>query len=216
MRKTAIAVAVTAILAAGCKDDPGTTQGPPPNEKKPTEKPANVVELKTLVPYGVKIPCAKLLDPVKIGTALGMQVTITDDSAGEKEPTSICGIKLAGEPLTVAEQEKIFNTKDMKIGVQPGDEICQIKAFCSDAYNPDDTKAFCTKRGFTVSTEIGDMTCVQAVQAGDQYRYIVTALDPDTRCRFEVSPVTITEEAPMKKCAQAAVETVGPENLQTN
>lgn len=210
-------VAIAALAAAlGCKDDPGSREevGKPP--PRPTETPANVVKVETLVPYGQKVPCSKLIDAAKFGATLGYELTLVDKSAEETEPTAICGLKLGGKPLSEAEQKKIFNKNNYNVGVLPGDEIFQIRFYCSDAYLPNDTRKYCEKQGWEISTEIGDLTCVQKVQAGEFYRHVVHVLDPDTKCKYEVSPITLTDLEPVKKAAKAAVDLVGPENVKVN
>jgi hypothetical protein len=207
-----ILIVVGALAGAACKDDPGSAGQK--EEPKPTLDRSNVVKIEPTVPYGKKLPCSRLLDPAKIQEKLGQEVTISDYSDKEVEPTSICSVRMAGTPPSEKEQAKLYEKNGFRIGVQPGDEICQIKAFCSDPYDPAETRKTCEKKGLAVSTEIGDMTCVEQIQAGADYRYIVSVLDPDTKCRYVISPTTIVEQAPMMACARAAVDTIGLENVK--
>ena len=98
--------------------------------------------------------------------------------------------------------------------MQPGDEICQLKVYCSYDYDIAAAKKKAEAGGQACTTDIGDLTCVQQVQAGADYRYVVTVLDPDAKCRYIISPTTITEQAPMMACAKAFVEQITKEKLQ--
>lgn len=220
VRRRSVVVAAGAVGAlcllslTGCpKDEPSsiTTEA-----AKPDASQANVVRVETTVPYGKKVACAKILDPLKVAAALGeAEVTITDTSeAGEKEATSICSVRKTGKVLNEKEQAKLMEKTGFKIGVQPGDEICQLRAYCSYPYDIADAKKTLEGKGQTCSTEIGDLTCVEKKEAGADYRYIVTVLDPDSKCKYVVSPTTITDEAPIKACAAAFVEQIAKEALQ--
>jgi hypothetical protein len=204
------------LLAACPKDDPGTVGevGKP----KPDANMQNVVKVEVSVPWGKRVACADLLDPVKIAAALGeATVEIKDITAGgEKEATSICSVKKTGDKLTAKQQEKLLTKEGLKLGVQPGDEICQLKAYCSYPYDLADMRKSAEADGQSCRTDeqIGDITCTKQVQAGADYRHIVSVLDPDSRCRYVVSPTTITEEAPVKACAKAFVDTISKEQLK--
>jgi hypothetical protein len=209
---------VALVVMAGCpKDDPGTAGDLA--KPKPDANMANVVKVETSVPWGKKIACADLIDPVKIAAAIGEpEVEIKElTTGGEKEATAICSVKkVAGQKLNAKQQEKLAEKEGFKLGVQPGDEICQLKAYCSYPYDPVDLRKTLEGQGESCGSAdvIGDLTCVKQIQAGADYRYIVSVLDPDTRCRYVVSPTTITEEAPIRACAKAFVETIGKENLK--
>jgi hypothetical protein len=199
---------------AGCpKDETGSAAEV---KVKPDASTANVIRVETTIPWGKKVPCAKILDPAAVAAALGeAEVTINDTTeSGEKEATSICSVKKTGKVLTAKEQEKLGSKEGFKIGVQPGDEICQLRAYCSYNYDIADSKKKAEAMGQTCSTDIGDLTCIQEVQAGADYRYIVTVLDPDSKCQYKVSPTTITTKEPMLACAKAFVEQISKEKLQ--
>jgi hypothetical protein len=210
----ALVVIVAVACLAGCpKDEPGTVAEA---KIKPDASTANVIKVETTVPWGKKVACAKILDPVAVAAALGeAEVTISDTTeAGEKEATSICSVRKTGKVLSEKEQEKLGQKEGFKIGVQPGDEICQLRAYCSYTYDIADAKKKAESMGQTCSTDIGDLTCIQEVQAGADYRYIVTVLDPDAHCQYKISPTTITTKEPVLACAKAFVDQISKEKLQ--
>ncbi len=214
MQSLVVALAVAVVVLAGCpKDEPGSAAQ---KVIKPDASVANIVRVETTVPWGQKVACAKILDPVAIAAALGeAEVTISDATqTGEKEATSICSVRKTGKVLNEKAQNKLMEKEGFKIGVQPGDEICQLRAYCSYSYDIADTKKKAEAMGQACNTDIGDLTCVQQVQAGADYRYVVTVLDPDSKCRYVISPTTITEQAPMMACAKAFVEQISKDKLQ--
>lgn len=204
---------VCALIFA-CKDDPGSRDELSRPEPKPTSRPANVVKVTTLVPYGQKVPCASLIDPAKFGAALGMELSLVDKSAGEMDPTAVCGLKLVGKPVDEATQERLLKKNADRLGVLPGDEVFQLRFFCSEAYSPESSKQVCDKKGWEVTYDAGDLLCIQRVQAGPRDRHVAHVLDPDTKCRYEISPLSLTEIEPVKKAAKAAVELIGPDCLK--
>jgi hypothetical protein len=208
-----VAAACVALLAGCPKDEPGSAAE---IKVKPDASPANIVKVETTVPWGKKVACAKILDPAGIAAALGeAEVTISDSTeTGEKEATSICSVRKTGKVLSEKEQAKLMQKEGFRIGVQPGDEICQLRAYCSYPYDIADIKKKSEAMGQSCNTDIGDLTCVQQVQAGAEYRYVVTVLDPDSKCRYVVSPTTITSPDPIKACAKVFVEQITKEKIQ--
>ena len=198
----------------GCKSEPGSFETEPA-AKAPTEPKKNVTMLKPPVDYGRKIPCTTLLDAARVGTILGTEVVVEDKSQIDKDATAVCRIRKGGTPLSAKEQEKLFAKNDRVLGVLPGDELCQVTVYCAFAYTPEEMKATCQKGGEEVSAEIGDVTCVKTLEAGAEYRTIITALDLDTRCKLLVNPgPSVTDAATPKSCAKAAVELISTASIQ--
>ncbi len=199
------------LLVVGCvaclEKDPPARQAAKPSEKK-----SSVVTLP--VPYGKKLPCAGLLDAEKFSAALGKGVTIDDNTKSDPDATSVCQIKLSGVAPSAKDQLKMWNKNNRVLGVLPGDEMCQVTLYCSFLYDVAEQKKKCEAEGQTVSTDIGSLTCTKALEAGENYRTIVSVLDPDTHCKVQVNPgPSVTEEALVKQCARAASDLIGPQSL---
>lgn len=202
------------IVGTACKDEPGSYEQEPA-AKAPSEPKKNVTMLKPPVDYGRKIPCATLLDAAKVGTILGSEVVLEDKSQIDKDATAVCRIRKGGTALSAKEQEKLFAKNDRVLGVLPGDELCQVTVYCAFAYTAEEMKQTCQKAGEEVSAEIGDVTCVKTLEAGAEYRTVVTALDLDTRCKLLVNPgPSVTDAATPKACAKAAVELISTASIQ--
>ncbi|MBI4508567.1 MAG: hypothetical protein HY698_02950 [Deltaproteobacteria bacterium] len=212
---TLMACAFAVAAAISCKDEPGSADLAKQEAAKPAPKPSTVNVVTTPVPYGKKIPCTQLLDPAKLGAALGKEVTIEDKSQTDLDAASVCQVKLAGKPPSAKEQERMFRNNARILGTLPGDEICQITAYCAFIFEVPEVKKKCESEGQQVSTEVGDLTCTRSIQAGEEYRYVVSTLDPDTKCKFMINPgPSVVGDALPKQCAKAAVDTIGPENIK--
>ena len=212
MRSHSVVMLVLAFgLCTACEEEL-----PPPPPAKPTvPRPPGSKVVKTPVAYGKKVPCTTLLPADKVSAAFGKQVTVVDRSQTEDDASSICQIKLAGTPPSAKAQQRMWIKNNRVLGVLPGDEICQVTAYCSFIYELPEQKKKCESDGQLVSTEIGTLTCVKPIQAGSEYRYVVSALDPDSRCRIVVNPgPSVIDEATVKQCAKAAVDLIGPESLK--
>jgi hypothetical protein len=214
--QTVLMAIVVAGALAGCPKDEAGSMGDKAHPR-PDASMANVTKVETSVPWGKHVACADLLDPVKVAAGIGeAEVTITDTTAGgEKEATSICSVKKTGKALSQKQQDALYQKNGFKIGVQPGDEICQLKLYCSYPYDMAESRKTMEGQGQQCATgDIGDLTCVQQIQAGADYRYIVSVLDPDSQCRLVVSPTTITELPPMKACAKTFADVISKDQLK--
>jgi hypothetical protein len=236
-----IAIPALALTLTGCpKDDAGSnSNGPPP---KPKVDPSKVVQVKTPVPYGKKVPCANILDPQVIGPIIGAagsanaaalaaskaqpgaapgkalppwDVTLEEKTETDDRAASVCRVKRGGKMLSVEEAKKLAgkNAESAVLGILPGDEICQVTTYCWFPYNVDDAKKKCEKDGghpADASASLGDFTCVEEVQAGDTYRYVLTIQDPKTQCTIKINPGPgATDMALSSACGKAAL-TIDP------
>ena len=207
-------LAALTVLPSGCKHEPSSLDIE--RERKATEVKdrSHVTVVKPPVPYGQRVPCESLFTAEELTESLGKEVTLTTSEAGGKDPSAVCSIKLAGEPPSQKQQEKMFNDQNRVLGVLPGDEICQLTVYCGFMFDADSMKAKCQEDGEETSTEVGLVTCVKEYEAGADYRYVVSVLDPDSKCKLTVNPGPSVKdrETPMS-CAQATVALLSPDDL---
>jgi hypothetical protein len=65
------------------------------------------------------------------------------------------------------------------------------------------------------TSDVGVLTCVQKVHAGDYERHVVTALDADTRCKVVVNAAPKQYDLEQTKaCARAVVEALDADGLR--
>jgi hypothetical protein len=165
--------------------------------KKP-RNPSAWKEIATLVPVGKKLACQTLLPPEKVGPLLARTLTVVDDSGRDPDATSVCRY------LNVDKKGKA------------GDEECMVSVYCWSEWNLADMKQRCDERGEQSSTsDVGLLTCVQRVPAGEKERHVVTTLEPDTRCKVVVNaaPNQYSLDA-TKACARAVVEVLDQDSLK--
>lgn len=207
----------------GCKDESGSSaeelkkrKANPGGATKPVEIKENVKIVTSTVPPGTKIPCEKIVDTATISAALGQQLEVKEDKLFDAESVASCAVHTTGKALTAKEQKKKFDTEGMKIGVQPGDELCRVTVYCWVPY-PEvaAAKKGCEERGEETSTEIGDLTCIKEYEAGADYKHVYTVYDPDSKCRLQVNPgPSVTDEAVVKGCAKAFSTIIGPDQIK--
>jgi hypothetical protein len=220
-----IAIAVLALFCcSGCAEEESSVDRLKKQMKEAASNPPppkdNIKVITSPVPYGRTVPCTTMVDAARASGALGRELTVKeltkDASYGDAEAAAVCALHTTGKPLSEKEQKKIFDTQGMKLGVQPGDELCQVTAYCWAG--PPEVAAMkkdCEDKGQTTSTEIGDLTCVQTLEAGADYRYVYSVLDPDTKCKLVTrGGPSVTDEAIVKGCAKVFSEIIGPDQIK--
>jgi hypothetical protein len=190
------------LLACTTKDEPAPT-----TQTAPKKNPSSWKEIETPVPVGKKVACAGLVAIDKIGDTLGKKLEIIDESARDPDATSVCRLMLAKVQPTKAPVVK---------GTPPaGDELATVTAYCWSAFTVPEVKKKCTDNGEETTTEIGMLTCIRKVPAGDNTRFIVTVLEPDTRCKLVVNPGPANTDLTLTKAtALALVETIDKDSLK--
>lgn len=191
-------------LSAACT----TSDEPAPTTKAaPKKGPASWKEIETPVPVGKKVACAGLLAIDKIGDALGKKLELVDESARDPDAAAVCRLMLAKGPPAKAPATK---------GTPPpGEELATVTAHCWSAFTVPEVKKKCTDGGEETTTEIGMLTCIRKVPAGDNTRFIVTVLEPDTRCKLVVNPGPANYDLALTKAtAQALVDTIDKDSLK--
>lgn len=185
-----------AFAAVSCSRDERAA-APPPPPKKP-KNPSAWKEIETPVPVGKKIPCATLLPPEKLAAQLLKKLDLVDESNRDLDATSVCRL------MNVDKKGKV------------GDEECMVSVYCWSTWNVAEMKKRCDARGEqTVTDDIGLLTCVQKVPAGEKLRHVVTVLEPDTRCKVVVNAAPNQYDLlATKACAKAVVEVLDKESLK--
>ena len=203
-------VAVSLVFLLACTEDPGTQ--PAAAAAKETLKPA-WHKIETPVPVGKKLECAKIFNAEEASTAIGRQLELKDESARNPEATAVCRFMTVGKAPSEKEQERMI-AKNQALGLLPGDELCQVTVYCWSIFTVPDLKKKCDEKKEPTTTEIGALSCVQEVKAGDKQRYNLTVLDDDTRCKLVIhSGPGVTDLATTKACAKMAVDQLTTEDL---
>ncbi len=183
-------------LIASCTEDRPAAKVPKPEPEKPATSAWK--EIETPVPVGKKIACNTALPPDRLGALLLKKIELVDESARDADATSVCRV------MSVDKKGKV------------GDEICMVSIYCWAAYDVADLTKRCDARGEQTNVnDVGLMTCVKTVPAGDHDRHVITTLDPDTRCKVVVNAAPNQFDlAQTKACARAALDALDKSTLK--
>jgi hypothetical protein len=170
------------------------------------------------VPSQAHVPCSQLIDAAAFQTALGekLPLTVKDVTRSEPEAAASCSLIRGGKPLTAAEQKALLH-KAGRLGVLPGDELCNVTAFCSTIEDPDRFRARCKQRKDHDDDSLGSYACVHVQPVGADDVKLFRLLDDDTRCILQIrgGPSNVNNDS-IQACARAARDTIGPEQIKVN
>jgi hypothetical protein len=182
-----------------------TSQDAPPPKPAPKKtNPSAWKEIQTPVPVGRKLPCSQLVATDKVAAAVGYGLEVIDQSSRDPDATSVCRLMTA-KP----------GPKGKKGAIEPGEELATVTAYCWYAFSVPEFKQRCTDQGEETSTDVGDLSCLKKVPAGEHTRFVVTTLEPDTRCKLVVNPGPSNyDQALTTQVAKALVDTIDKDSLQ--
>ena len=167
------------------------------------------------VPGRAKLNCNALVDADKFTQLLGEATPVTVvDSKTEAEAAASCSVIRGGKRPTEAEQKAALKTKG-RLGVIPGDEICNISTFCWTIEDPDRFLKKCLEMKEKVDDSLGFKSCILVVATGEddvnRYRFF----DDDTKCIFQVrgGPSMVDNDL-IGKCAKGAHDLIGPDQIK--
>jgi hypothetical protein len=173
-------------------------------------------KLATPVPGHAHVPCGQLIDPAVFQTALGEKepLTVKDVTKAEPDAASSCSLVRGGKRPGEAEQKAILK-RDGRLGVLPGDEICNVTAFCSTIEDLEHFKARCKERKDQDDESLGSYACVHIVGVGADDVKVFRLLDDDTRCILQIrGGPSNTKNDTIQSCAKAARDAIGPAQIK--
>lgn len=168
------------------------------------------------VPGQAHIPCSQLIDAAAFQTALGEKqpLTVKEVTRSEPESAASCSLVRGGKPLSAAEQKALLQ-KAGRLGVLPGDELCNITAFCSTIEAPDRFRASCKQKKDLDDESLGSYACVHIQAVGADDVKLFRLLDDDTRCILQIrgGPSNVNNDS-IAACAKAARDAIGPAQIK--
>ncbi|MDX2092286.1 MAG: hypothetical protein SFX73_30765 [Kofleriaceae bacterium] len=213
-----IAVAVAALLPACSK---GANEGAEEARKEAeAELKAKVAageapkKISPPVPGQAKIPCAQLIDTAAFQTALGeTEPLVLSEKKDEAEAAASCSLNRGGKPLSQTEQAAKLK-KEGRLGVLPGDEVCNVSAFCWTIEEPERFKTKCAEKKHMDDESMGTYACRQTVMVGAFDVYVYRFFDADTKCVLQVrGGPSNTDNETIRKCAMTARDSIGPAQI---
>src|SRR5262245_6943152 len=173
-------------------------------------------KLATPVPGHAHVPCSQLIDPAVFQTALGEKepLTVKDVTKTEPDAAASCSLVRGGKRPSDAEQKALLK-KDGRLGVLPGDELCNVTAFCSTIEDAEHFKARCKERKDRDDESLGSYACVHIVAVGADDVKVFRPGDDDTRCILQVrGGPSNTKNDSIQSCAKAARDAIGPAQIK--
>lgn len=169
------------------------------------------------VPGEARIPCEQLLDPAAFTAALGEAepLTIKDVTATDAEAAASCSLVRGGAKLTQKEQEALAKKTNRRMGVLPGDDLCNVTAYCWTIETPEGFMGRCKQRSMHQESQaMGTPSCVQLVQQGADDVYVHKFFDEDTKCVLQVrGGPSLVDNDKILECAKTARDTIGPAQI---
>ncbi len=220
--RTVIAILVSAVsLVAACSkgENAGAEEAKKAADAEQKAKEARGEPAKKLsppVPGETHIPCEQLFDLPKYQEAMGETepMAIKDVGKNEPEAAASCSLVRGGKKLTDAEQQAKLK-KDGRLGVIPGDEICNVSAFCWTIEDPERFRKKCAQRKEADDDSMGSYACRQTVAVGAFDVYVYRFFDADTKCIIAVKGgASQTDNEVTRKCAVVARDTITPERIK--
>ena len=220
MRTIAIIVGM-ALLGSACgnkNENAGAEEAQKEAEKELKAKEGTAEVAKKIdppVPGRAHIPCSQLIDASTFQQALGEKDPISiDDSKSEPEASSSCSLRRGGKKLSEAEQKAQLK-KVGRLGVLPGDEICNISTFCWTIESAERFQKKCHELKENDDQSLGFYSCVLIVAQGEDDVKRFRFFDDDTKCIFQVrgGPSNVDNDL-IGKCAKAAHDLIGPEQIK--
>ncbi len=167
------------------------------------------------VPGRAKLDCNTVVDVAKFTQLLGETTPLTiAESKSEPEAAASCSLMRGGKRLSEAEQKAQIKQHG-KLGVLPGDEVCNISTFCWTIEDPDRFLKKCAELKEKTDSSLGFTACILVVATGEddvnRYRFY----DEDTKCIIQVrgGPSNVDNDL-IGKCAKGAHDLIGPDQIK--
>ena len=216
MRST-IAILLVLLTACNKGENAGAEEARKQAEKEQKEKESHGGVAKKInppVPGKAHIPCAQLIDADKLGQALGEKEPVTlQESKTEPDAAASCSAIRGGKHVSPAEQAAL-KKKSGKLGVLPGDELCNISTFCWTMEDPERFRTKCHEAKELDDNTLGFYACVLIVATGEDDVKRFRFFDDDTKCIFQVrAGPSMVDNDFIGRCAKAAHDLIGPEQI---
>ena len=220
MRTIALVMGI-GLLAGACgskNENAGAEEAKKEAEKEQAKKVSEGQAAKKIdppVPGRAHLPCSQLIDPAMFQQALGEKDPIAVvDSKTEPEAAASCSLMRGGKKLSAAEQAAQLK-KVGRLGVLPGDEICNISTFCWTIESAERFRKKCAEVKEKDDDTLGFYSCVLVVAQGEDDVKRFRFFDDDTKCIFQVrgGPSNVDNDL-IGKCAKAAHDLIGPEQIK--
>jgi len=168
------------------------------------------------VPGRAKLPCNQVVNTELFKQALGESEDVTVEEKADADAAASCSIIRGGKKLTPKEQEAKLK-KEPRLGILPGDEICNVSTFCWTIEEAERFQKRCIDEDKLnkVDESLGFSACLRVFPVGaddiNRWRFY----DDDTKCVIQVrgGPSNANNDL-IGKCAKAAHDLIGPDQIK--
>jgi hypothetical protein len=135
------------------------------------------------------------------------------ESKSEPDAAASCSLMRGGKRPSDAEQKALIK-KNGRLGVLPGDEICNVSTFCWTIEEAQRFAKKCVQEKKTIDDSLGFQACVMIVATGADDVKNFRFFDDDTKCIIGVraGPSNVDNDL-IGKCAKAAHDQIGPPQI---
>jgi hypothetical protein len=167
------------------------------------------------VPGRAHVPCTQMINADLFTQGLGEKDPVTlAESRSEPDAAASCSVVRGGKRLSEAEQKAQIK-KVGRLGVMPGDELCNVSAFCWTIEDPERFKKKCAETHDKDDDSLGFYACVRIIAQGADDVKRFQFFDDDTKCIIQVhgGPSNVDNDL-IGKCAKLAHDLIGPEQIK--
>lgn len=210
------------LLACGSSENAGAEAAKRMAEQEQAAKgegPATPAKrIATPVPNETRVPCTQLIDAAAFQAALGEKqpLEVKDVTATQREAAASCSLRRGGKRPSDAEQAAKLKSAG-KLGVLPGDELCNVTAYCWTVEDPERFKTRCRDKKDVDDESMGTYACVHIFAVGPADVKVFQFVDDDTRCILQVrgGPSNVDNEL-ITSCAKVARDAIGPDQIKVD
>src|SRR5262249_51349893 len=154
-----------AVSACGKGENAGAEEAAKEAEKEQKAGQGHAEAAKKIlppVPGRAHLPCSQVINAELFTQGLGEKEPVAVvDSKSEPDAAASCSINRGGKRLSEAEQKALIK-KEGRLGVMPGDEICNVSTFCWTLEDGDRFKKKCVEtKGDTDDQSLGFNACLR-------------------------------------------------------
>jgi len=185
------------------------------NKAKMSDPNLRVKMIDPPVPGQQKLTCAQLVDADKFTQLLGETApVVVHQMKDDGEAAASCSIIRGGKPPSEAEQTAL-KKKNGRLGVMPGDEICNIATYCWTIEAADRFAKKCVEQKANMDTALGFPACLRVMPEGESDKNNYKFFDEDTKCLIGVrgGPSMVDNDI-IGKCAKSAHDLIGPDQIK--
>ena len=224
--RTRLAVTLLLVASSACNSaEEGAKEAKREAEAERAKQAAElkpVDRVKPPVAQGTRLKCDQLMDPPAYTEALGEldPLTVRDSTGAMADATVSCSLIRGGLRPDAKAQEKLLK-KNGRLGVLPGDEICNVTLYCwvveDEAKFRERCKATTTEMRALDEGNTGGVACKETRPSGEFDIDSFKLFDTDTKCIIGVrGGPSMSDNDKIAACTRVARESIGPDHIKAD